>query len=87
MTKEERIVQLEKLLRKAPEIMTPIKASKFSPLGRNRVYELIKSGELPAYVYQKSYIIAKSDLIEYLAEHSDDKSRRNFTIAKGRDEK
>ena len=82
MTKEEKIIQLKKMLREAPEIMTPIKVSRFSPLGKNHVYELIKSGELRSFVYQQSYIIAKCDLIEYLADHSDDEPRRNISLLK-----
>ena len=82
MTKEEKIIQLKKMLREAPEIMTPIKVSRFSPLGKNHVYELIKGGELRSFVYQQSYIIAKCDLIEYLADHSDDEPRRNISLFK-----
>lgn len=82
MTEEKKIIQLEKLLRNAPEIMTPIKVSRFSPLGKNRVYELIKTGELTSFIYQGTHIIAKSDLIEYLAKHSDDEPRRTFSRLK-----
>ena len=82
MTKEEKIIQLTRMLREAPEIMTPIKVSRFSPLGKNYVYELIKTGELRSFIYQQSYIIAKCDLIEYLAEHSDDKPRRTISLSK-----
>ena len=87
MTKEEKVAQFKKMLKNAPEIMTPIKVSRFSPLGRNHVYELIKSGELPVFVYRQTYIIAKDDLIEYLAEHCEDASRRNFSIPQGGTEK
>lgn len=83
MTREEKIIALERMLRKCPEVLSPMKASRCSPFGKNRVYELIKSGELRAFIYQGAYIIAKSDLIEYLADHSDDKSARRYTIAKG----
>ena len=86
MTKEEKIIQLKKMLREAPEIMTPIKVSRFSPLGKNHVYELIKSGELRSFIYQQSYIIAKCDLIEYLVEHSDDEPRRTISLSKVGDE-
>lgn len=82
MTKEEKIIQLTRMLREAPEIMTPIKVSRFSPFGKNHVYELIKTGELRSFVYRQSYIISKSDLIEYLAEHSDDKPRRTISLSK-----
>ena len=83
MTKEEKIVELNRMLRNCPEILTPIKASRFSPFGTNKLYDLIKKKELQAFVYQGSYIIAKIDLIEYLAEHSDDESPKAYSIVKG----
>ena len=79
-TREERIKEFETMLRKAPEIMSPLKVAKFSPFGKNRVYEMIKTKELKAYKYQNTYIIAKVDLVEYLADHCEDGSLRHFTI-------
>lgn len=87
MTREEKIIQLEKMLRKVPDALSPMKASRCSPLGKNHIYELIKSGELRAFVYKGSYLIAKIDLIEYLANHSDEKSRRNYMIKKDGDKR
>ena len=81
-TREERIKEFEKMLRKAPELMSPLKVSRCSPFGKNRVYEMIHTGELKAYVYQETYIIAKIDLIEYLADHCEEAPKRAFTIKK-----
>ena len=77
---EENRRELDRLLRKCPEILTPNKAAKWSPLGKNKVYELIKSGELRAFNYQGGYIISKEDLLDYLAEHCEDSNgrRSNF---------
>lgn len=82
-TREERIKEFETMLRKAPEIMSPLKVAKFSPFGKNRVYEMIKTKELKAYKYQNTYIIAKVDLVEYLADHCEDGNLRHFTIKDG----
>ena len=82
-TREERIKEFETMLRKAPEIMSPLKVAKFSPFGRNRVYEMIKTKELKAYKYQNTYIIAKIDLVEYLADHCEDGNLRYFSIKDG----
>ena len=82
-TREERIKEFETMLRKAPEIMSPLKVAKFSPFGKNRVYEMIKTKELKAYKYQNTYIIAKVDLVEDLADHCEDGSLRHFTIKDG----
>ena len=81
-TREERIKKFERMLRKAPELMSPLKVSRCSPFGKNRVYEMIHTGELKAYIYQDAYIIAKIDLIEYLADHCEDGSLRYFGIEK-----
>ena len=83
MTREEKINELERMLANVPEILSPIKASKCSPIGKNRIYELIKTKELRAFEYQGTYIIAKIDLIEYLADHSEDKSKKTYTTRKG----
>lgn len=80
MTRDEFITELERMLKKAPNLMTPLKISKWTPLGKNRVYELIKSGEIPSIIFQNSYIVAKADVIEYLADHANDKSRRYFAL-------
>ena len=74
MTREEKIEQLERMLVNLPEIMSPLKVSKSVPIGKNRVYELIKTKELRAFIYQGTYIIAKIDLIEYLAATTDDET-------------
>ena len=82
-TREERIKEFETMLRNAPEIMSPLKVTKFSPFGKNRVYEMIRTKELKAYKYQNTYIIAKVDLVEYLADHCEDGNHRHFTIKDG----
>ena len=82
-TREERIKKFERMLRKAPELMSPLKVSRCSPFGKNRVYEMIHTGELKAYRYQNTYIIAKIDLVEYLADHCEDGNHRHFTIKDG----
>lgn len=81
MTRNEMIAELERMLRKVPDLMTPSKVSRCTPLGKNRVYELIKTGEIPSIVFQNSYIVAKIDVIEYLADHANDKNRRYFALA------
>ena len=75
MTREEKIIELERMLSKVPDIMSPLRASKCSPFGKNRIYELIKSKELRAFVFQGSYIIAKTDLIETIVDRSDREGR------------
>ncbi len=46
MTREEKVAELERMLAKVPNVMSPLKASKCSPFGRNKVYELIKNKDL-----------------------------------------
>lgn len=80
MTRIEFIIELERMLKNAPDLMTPLKVSKCTPLGKNRVYELIKSGEIRSIIFQNSYIVAKADVIEYLVDHANDKNRRHFAL-------
>lgn len=72
MTKEEKRKVLERMFKGAPDIMSARQVSKWSPLGKNHVYELIQKGDLCAFNYRSSYIIAKVDLIDYLLTHADD---------------
>ena len=83
MTKEEITKMFEQGLVKAPEYLTPKKVCKFSPLGRNRVYELIKNKEIRYFIFQGSYIILRDDLLNYLVEHCDDESRKTYTVKTG----
>ncbi len=83
MTKEERIVELRRMLRNCPEMLTPNKVSKWTLIGKNKVYELIKTRELKSFVYRGGYMIAKDDLIEYLADSSEQPGSRNFHIKSG----
>ena len=82
-TREERIEALERMLRKAPDIMSPQMVIEFAPFGKNKVYEILKNKELKAYRYNNTHIIAKVDFIEYLADHCEDESPRNYTIKDG----
>lgn len=84
MTYEERVNELKRMLRPCPDILTPLKTCKWSPLGRNRIYELIKTGEIRSFIYQNSYITTKGDLIEYLALHATDEEKNTIKFKRGR---
>ena len=43
MTRDEKIVDFERMFRNCPEMLSPIKVSRWTPLGKNRVYALIKT--------------------------------------------
>ncbi len=76
MDTENKRKQLEKMLKKCPEILTPMKAKKWLPIGRNTLYEAIKNGEIETYIYKGGYIFTKDALIDYLVETSDDCGRK-----------
>lgn len=80
MTREEKIKELKRMFRGCPEMLSPLKVSRWTPMGKNRIYALIRSGEIKSFVYQGAYMIAKLDLIEYLADHSEDDGARNYRI-------
>lgn len=71
--------KLEKMLRKCPDVLTPMKAAKWMPIGKNAVYAAIKSGEIESFVYKGGYIITKDSVIDYLIKTADRKGR-TFTI-------
>ena len=76
MTYEEKITELRRMLSDIPEILSPAEASRCSPYGKNKIYELIKTKELPAFAFQGKYILAKKDLIECIVRNSDTPSNR-----------
>ena len=39
----------EKLLAGAPEVMSPLQVSKWTPYGRNTIYAMLRSGEFRLY--------------------------------------
>ena len=79
MNQEQQKVKLQKMLKKCPEVLTPMKAVKWAPIGKNTLYAAIRSGEIESFVYKGGYIITKDALIDYLVKTADQKGRR-FTI-------
>ena len=79
MTEEQQKIKLQKMLKKCPEVLTPMKAVKWAPIGKNTLYAAIKSGEIESFTYKGGYIITKDALIDYLVKTADQKGRR-FTI-------
>ena len=63
MNTEELYKQYTQLLRGAPDVLTPSKIVKWTPFGKNRVYQLINSGELRSFQYRGSHIVTKADLM------------------------
>ena len=79
MDQEQQKVKLQKMLKKCPEVLTPMKAVKWAPIGKNTLYAAIRSGEIESFVYKGGYIITKDALIDYLVKTAEQKGRR-FTI-------
>ncbi len=86
MNKENQRKQLEKMLRKCPEILTPSKARKWTPIGRNTLYEAVKNGEIESYIYKGGYIFTKDALIDYMLRNTDEVGR-TFAVAGEQDDK
>ena len=83
MTKEEKRKTLERMLAKCPDILSPKQVQNWTHIGKNKIYEMLKNGELKAFIFRGTYLIAKSDLIEYMVAHSDDKATRTYQIKGG----
>ena len=79
MNQEQQKVKLQKMLKKCPEVLTPMKAVKWAPIGKNTLYAAIRSGEIESFVYKGGYIITKDSLIDYLVKTAEQIGRR-FTI-------
>lgn len=80
MTYEEKIAGLESLLRGAPEVLSPLQAARRTHQSKNTVYDLLKTERLKSYVYHGKFLIAKADLIEYMADTTDAMSGKRFRI-------
>ena len=60
MNTEELYKQYTQLLRGAPDVLTPSKIVRWTPFGKNTVYELINSGKLRSFQYRGSHIVAQA---------------------------
>ncbi len=60
MNTEELRKQYEQLLRGSPDVQTPSKIVRWTPFGKNTVYELINSGKLRSFRYRGTHIAIKS---------------------------
>ena len=76
MTTEERREAIARLLKNAPDVLTPREVAKWSRYGRNTVYAMLKDGTLPRYVFRGSSLVGKEDLIDFMVEHTDDIAHR-----------
>ena len=77
--------QLARMMKSAPEILTPRSAARLFPVGKNNLYEAIKKGELRAFNYRGGYILSKEDLIEYILKRSVEPSPRLSGLRKRKD--
>ena len=66
MNTEELHKQYTQLLRGAPDVLTPSKIVRWTPFGKNTVYELINSGKLRSFQYRGSHIVANASLFRLL---------------------
>ena len=74
MTTEEKIKGLEHLLRKCPDVITALEASRLIHVSKNSIHAAINEGKLIAYAYRGKRLISKADFIEYLATTTDDET-------------
>ena len=74
MTTEEKIKGLEHLLRKCPDVITALEASRLIHVSKNAIHAAINEGKLIAYAYRSKRLISKADFIDYLAATTDDET-------------
>ena len=85
MTTEERREAVARLLKNAPDVLTPREVAKWTRYGKNTVYAMLKDGILPGYVFRGSYLVGKEDLIDFMVEHTDDVAHRYHGKGGGRE--
>ena len=71
---EEKIKGLEHLLRKCPDVITALQASRLIHVSKNSIHAAINEGKLIAYAYRGKRLISKADFIEYLSATTDDET-------------
>ena len=69
MNQEKQREAYEKMLKKCPDILTPMKATRWSPVGKNTIYAALKNGEIEAYTYKGGYIFTKDAFIDYVLDY------------------
>ena len=74
MTIEDKIKGLEHLLRKCPDVITALEASRLIHVSKNSIHAAINEGKLIAYAYRGKRLISKADFIDYLAATTDDET-------------
>ena len=79
MNQEKQREAYQKMLKKCPDVLTPAKAVKWSPIGKNTIYDALKHGEIESYTYKGCYIFTKDAFIDYLVRTTNDSGRR-YTI-------
>ena len=75
MNYESKKNMLNRMLKNCPEILTPMKASKWAPIGKNAIYAAIRNKEIESFIYRGGYIITKEALIDYLVKTSEEQGR------------
>ena len=78
MSSEKLRIEIERMLKNCPEMLTPMQLYKWSIWGKNHIYKLINTGELRSFIYRGTHIITKEDFIEYLIAHSNDSPEKHF---------
>ena len=86
MTTEEKIKGLEHLLRKCPDVITALEASRLIHVSKNTIHAAINEGKLIAYAYRGKRLISKADFIEYLAATTDDEPSWHMRSREGEDD-
>jgi len=46
--------ELQRMMEKCPQCLTPSKIYRYTLFGKNRIYDLLRTGEIPAFVYNQS---------------------------------
>lgn len=82
MNNENKKEKLNRMLAKCPDVLTPMKAVKWLPIGKNTLYTAIRNEEIESYVYKGVYLITKDAIIDYLIKTSNDIKKSHIFVAR-----
>ena len=85
MTQEKQREKLERMLQKCPDVLTPLKASRWAPIGKNAIYAAVKSGEIESFRYKGGYILTKDALIDYIVKTANGKGKLHYMLGEKND--
>jgi hypothetical protein len=66
MTEKKLRESFKKMLSDCPAVISPSKEIKGAPVGRSKIYQALRNGEIEHFVCKRGYFFTKDAFIDYL---------------------